>query len=263
MKTRVDAQVFYEDKIYIEKTESFIRSLRKDQNIKVRFLHIVIAAMVRTVSQKPRINRFVSGRKIYARNEISISLAVKKKMTEDAPETTIKLLFEPTDTIYDVVDKVNKTIMNNKSTDVDNETDKFAKMIMLCPGFIIKFLVALLDFLDHRGMMPKFINKLSPFHSTLFITDLGSVRIQPVFHHIYEFGTTSLFVAFGTKNKERILDKEGRINEQRFVDMKVVADERICDGFYFAQANKKFRKLIQNPETLAYPPKEVIEDNEI
>lgn len=107
------------------------------------------------------------------------------------------------------------------------------------------------------------INKISPFHSTLFITDLGSVRIQPVFHHIYEFGTTSLFVAFGTKNKEKILDKEGRIKEQRFVDMKVVADERICDGFYFAQAIKKFRKLIQNPETLAYPPKEVIEDNEI
>lgn len=263
MKTRVDAQVFFEDRMYIDKTESFIKSLRKEKNIKIGFLHIVIAAMVRTVSQKPRINRFVSGRKIYARNEISVSLAVKKKMSEDVPETTIKVLFDATDTIYDVVEKVNRAILENKNTDIDNETDKVAKMIMLCPGFIIRILVAILDILDHHGMMPKFINKASPFHSSLFITDLGSIGIQPVFHHIYEFGTTSLFVAFGTKNKEKILDTEGRVFEQKFVDMKVVADERICDGFYFSRAFRIFRKLIQNPQMLMYPPKSVIEDNEI
>lgn len=263
MRTRVDSQVYFQEKIYIRNIESFIKDIKKEENINISILHVIIAAMVRIISQKPKINRFISGRKIYARNEISIALAVKKKMDEDTPETTIKLIFKPTDTIYEVVHKVNQAISNNKQVVEDNDTDKVAKMIMLCPGLFVKVFIALINFLDHRGNMPKLLHKVSPFHSSLFITNLGSIGIQPVYHHIYEFGTTSLFLAFGTKNRERVLDESGKVVENKYIDFKIVADERICDGYYYATTFRKFRKIMLKPEQLKVPPEKVYEDNEI
>lgn len=263
MKTRVDSQVYFEEKIDIAETSQFISEMRKKKKLKIGYLHIIIAAMVRTISVKPRINRFVSGRKIYARNDISISLAVKKSFSEDAPETTIKVYFEPRDTIYDIVEKVNPLISENKNTDASNDTDKVAKWIMFCPGILIRLFIAFMNFLDNHGKMPKFLNKLSPFHSSLFITDLGSLGMEPVYHHIYEFGTTSLFLAFGNKKKDYIMDKEGNVVENKYINLKVVADERICDGYYFSTAFRIFRRLIENPQRLTSPPEEVYEDTEI
>ena len=263
MKTRVDSQVYFEDKINIDNTSAFIKDMRKNEKIKVGYLYVIIAAIVRTIALKPRLNRFVSGRRIYARNEISVSLAIKKAMNENTPETTIKVSFDPNDTLYDVVRKVDSAINSNKDVDAKNDTDKVAKAIMYCPGFIIRFLISLLNFLDHHGKLPKFINRVSPFHSSLCITDLGSLGIEPVYHHIYEFGTTSLFLAFGSKNKERSINKDGEIEEKRYINMKAVVDERICDGFYYARAFKVFKKLVENPKLLTVPPKKVYEDNEI
>ncbi|MBC7959114.1 MAG: hypothetical protein H7X94_04530 [Vallitaleaceae bacterium] len=263
MKTRVDSQVYFDEKIDILKTDQFIKNLRKEEHLRVGFLHIMIAAMVRTISQKPRINRFVSGRKIFARNEIAISLAIKKQMNEDAPETAVKVIFKPTDTLYDVVYKINEAINANKVVGVDNDSDKLAKLIMLCPGFIVKFIVNLLTFLDNRGKLPKIVHNLSPFHTSVFVTDLGSLGIQPIYHHIYEFGTTSLFIAFGLKNTERIMNSEGNTIEHKYINMKVVADERICDGYYFSTAFKTFIKYIEKPSSLLVAPEKVVEDHEI
>lgn len=262
MKSRVDAQVFFDDKIILDKTEKFLRQ-KRDEKLEIGFLHIVMAAMVRTISQKPRLNRFVSGRKLYSRNGIYMSIAVKKSLSEDSPETTVKIKFEPTDTIYDVVEKVNKAVKENQKVAANNDTDKTARLIMLCPTIIVRGIVGFLKWLDNHGKMPKFINKVSPFHTSLFITDLGSLGIQPVYHHIYEFGTTSVFIAFGIKNKEKVFDKKNNIIERKFVDMKVVTDERICDGYYYAKAFRVFRRYMENPHYLEEPPKEVVKDHEI
>lgn len=263
MKSRVDSQVYFDDKIILDRTEKFLRQKREENKLDIGFLHIVMAAMVRTISQKPRLNRFVSGRKLYSRNDIYMSIAVKKSMSEDSPETTVKIKFEPTDTIYDVVEKVNKAVKENQVVAKDNEADKTAKLIMMCPSIIVRGFVKLLTWLDSHGKMPKIINRISPFHTSLFITDLGSLGIQPVYHHIYEFGTTSIFIAFGIKNKEKIFDKQNNIIERKFVDMKVVTDERICDGYYYAKAFRIFRRYMENPHFLEEPPKEVIIDHEI
>ncbi len=262
MKERVDAQVYFNDKIILDKTEKFIHTKRKE-GINVTFLHILMAAMVRTISQKPKINRFIAGRKIFARNEILISLAVKKDMKEDSSETTVKIKFDPTDNIYEVVEKVNKVILGNKSEESSNDTDKTAKLITFCPNIIIRGFVKILTWLDYHGKMPKFINNVSPFHTSLFITDMGSLGIQPVYHHIYDFGTTSIFIAFGTKNKEKVFDKNNNIIERKYIDMKVVTDERICDGFYYAKAFRIFKRYMENPHLLVSAPEKVVNDNEI
>ena len=211
--------------------------------------------MVRTISQKPGLNRFVAGQKIYARNEILISFVMKKEFNEESPETTLKVRFNADDTFMDVVRKVNKAIEENRDPDTKNDTDKLAKLIMAIPGQLVRFLVWVLRCLDYIGLMPKIINRLSPFHTSVFITDLGSIGIQPVYHHLYDFGTTSSFVAFGIKMKEKVIGVDNKILNKKYVRVCVVTDERIVDGHYFATAFKLYRNLIKRPEVLDNPRK--------
>ena len=135
MKDRTDSQVFFEDTIYLEETHRFIRELRKE-GYRLGFLHVVIASMVRVMSQKPKINRFVVGKKIYARKEIVFSLAIKKEMTEEAEETIIKVKFDPKATIYDVIKVVNETVDLNKKEEEKNNMDLFVRMFSKFPNFI-------------------------------------------------------------------------------------------------------------------------------
>jgi hypothetical protein len=260
MKTRIDAQNYFEEKIEISNTESFIIRKRKETGERISFLHVIIAAMVRTISQKPGINRFVAGQKIFARNEISISFVLKKEFNEESPETTLKVKFNAADSFMDIVRKVNTAIEENRKPDTKNDTDKLAKLIMAIPGQLVRFLVWVLRSLDYIGLMPKIINRLSPFHTSVFITDLGSIGIQPVYHHLYDFGTTSLFVAFGIKMKEKVINSDNEITNKKYVRVCVVTDERIVDGHYFATAFKLYRNLIKRPEVLDQPPEKVYDD---
>ena len=216
--------------------------------------------MVRTISQKPALNRFVAGQKIYARNEILICFVLKKELNEESPETTIKVKFEPSDTFMDVVRKVNKAIKENQNVDTKNETDKLAKLVMSIPGQLVRFVVWLMRSLDYIGIIPKIINRLSPFHTSVFITDLGSIGIQPVYHHLYDFGTTSCFISFGVKTKEKAINSKNQIIDRKYVRICAVTDERIADGIFFASAFKLYRSLIKHPETLELPPEKIYED---
>lgn len=260
MKYRTDSQVFFDDVIELDPINEYLKQKKEDGVKNIGFLHLAIAAIVRVLSQKPGANRFVAGQKIYARNEILVSLAIKKHMVEDSPETTVKMKFEPTDTIFDVVDRVNAVIEENKKEDTSNGTDKTAKIVSLCPGFLIKFIVWSCNLLDYYGIMPKVINRVSPFHTSVFITDLGSLGIQPVYHHIYNFGTTSIFISFGIKQREKVIDKDNNIVEKRFINLRIVGDERIVDGFYYANAFKLYKNLLLHPEKLETPPEKVVED---
>lgn len=260
MRTRIDAQNYFEEKIEISNTEAFIIRKRRETGERISFLHVIIAAMVRTISQKPGINRFVAGQKIFARNEISISFVLKKEFNEESPETTLKVKFNAADSFMDIVRKVNTAIEENRKPDTKNDTDKLAKLIMAIPGQLVRFLVWVLRSLDYIGLMPKIINRLSPFHTSVFITDLGSIGIQPVYHHLYDFGTTSLFVAFGIKMKEKVINSDNEITNKKYVRVCVVTDERIVDGHYFATAFKLYRNLIKRPEVLDQPPEKVYDD---
>lgn len=262
MRTRVDAQVYFEDKMDIDNIEAYIKEKRNEGIKNIGFLQVLIAVLVRTLSQKPGLNRFIAGQKIYARNEIMVSLAVKKDLDPNSAETTVKIKFKPEDTIFDVIEKVNSAVGENKKVGSSNDTDKIARLVMLCPGFIAKFIVWVIRTLDYFGIMPKLINNLSPFHTSIFVTDLGSVGIQPVFHHLYEFGTTSIFVAFGLKHKEKFIDKANNIIDKKFINIKVVADERIVDGQYYAGAFRIVRNLMMHPERLELPPDKTEEDIE-
>ncbi len=263
MRTRIDSQVFFDYKLDITELEKFIRDQRNNGMPNLRMLHIFMTAMIRMMSQYPRLNRFVSGKKIYARNNYSISIAVKRSLSLNGEETTITPEFEPEFTLQDVVDHMEKTLKEEvfEKQEEGNATDVVARVLGAIPTFIKAGFVDLMRNLDQIGLMPKFINKASPFHASMFITDLGSCGIGPIYHHLYEFGTCSVFIAMGKKETEYYIDKDGSTQMRRYINMKVVADERICDGYYYASAMKDLARLIRHPEKLLTPPDEVVADD--
>lgn len=263
MKERSDAQVFFEETVKLDEVHNLIKKMRKE-GTKVRFVHVVIAGLVRVLSQKPKVNRFIAGKKAYSRNEIAVSIAIKKSMDIDSPEAIVKLFFSPTDTLYDIIEKVNTAFEENvEKLDVQNDTDKAAKFFNMLPGFLLNISIGFIKFLDNHRLMPKFLIKLSPFHSSVFVVDLGSIGISSAFHHIYNFGTTTVFMAFGTKDKEITTNSDNEITTRKTMNFKYVVDERVVDGYYFASAIKMFRVIMHNPNQLLDPPEKVVVDEEV
>ena len=254
---RYDSTIMFDTELDIGELEKFVSLTRKSGEIKgLRTVHVVAAAMVRTLSQRPHSNRFIIGRRIYARKGIRMSLVIKREMTQSAPEDTITPKFDYKATLKDVVDTIDGCIAKSAS----NETDSTAAALTKCPNFLLLPIVGLLKLLDHFGVCPKAILDASPFHSSFFMTDVGSLGINPVYHHIFDFGNTTIFLAMGKKGVTNVLNSDGTVKRKRTLGIRFVMDERVCDGFYNAGSIKLFEKLMSKPQLLMIPPENVYAD---
>ena len=249
MKERSDAHVYYTQDLPIKAEDEYSSKTESEKGIRMSYMNIIYAALVRLLAEKPFLNRFAMDGRTYARHGIFISLAIKKGMTEEAEETTLKIPFTGRENIFEIKEKLDSTIAINKDVKAENSTDKLAKLLSLVPDWLFKFIVNTLMYLDKHGMMPKAVINASPFHTSAFLTNLGSLGIDPIYHHLYNFGTTGVFLAMGKKKKSYIYEDDN-IVEEKAICLKWVADERICDGFYYANALKSFYRYLKKPELL-------------
>ena len=252
MLERNDSQVLYKQDIPIKYLDEYIDNKAKD-GIKIAYMHIIYAAIVRVIAERPRLNRFVMNGTTYARNKIYVSLAIKKNLTDDGDETTTKIEYQGTETIFDIKQKLDAIIEQNKEVEANNETDKLAKTLGLIPTGLIRVAVKFLKFLDRHGLLPKAIIKASPFHTSVFLTNVGSLGIDTIYHHLYNFGTTSMFFSMGKKKKSFIYEDE-EIKEEKCITLAFVGDERICDGYYYANSFKSLFRYLKKPELLETAP---------
>ena len=260
MPTRNDAQNMFSDTVNITETDKFLRELRKKGYKSMSVLHVILAAYVRTIATRPGLNRFCSGQKIYHRDTIEINMTVKREMSLEAPDTVVKVRFEPTDTLIDVYEKFDKVVKEAVSEEGNPAFEKVVSTLVKLPGLVFRFAVWLLNWLDYHGWLPQALLDISPFHGSMIITSMGSLGIPPIYHHLYNFGNLPLFIAYGKKYHVNNLKEDGSVEKQSMMDLKVVTDERICDGFYYASCFKIIKKLLASPETLMSPPENVIED---
>ena len=246
----------------ITHVDRYIRQKRKEGLKDFGITHVLLAAYVRGIAKYPQINRFISGQKVYSRgDDIQYCMVIKKEMSVDAPDTSIKVHLNPHDTITNVYNKLNAAVEGVKQTaELDSSLDNLLKVFTYIPSLVMKFTVWFLKLLDYFGLLPAFLLELSPFHGTLFFTSMGSLGIRPIYHHLYDFGNLPVFGAFGCKRRAYELDDEGNVTQKKYIDMTFVTDERICDGYYYATFFKYFRHLIRNPELLDNPPDVVVED---
>lgn len=248
MKDRTDSHVYYTQDLPIKTLDEYIAK-KEQEGIRMSYMNIIYAALVRLLAEKPALNRFVMDGRTYARHGITISLAIKKEMTEEIEETTLKLPFTGAENIFEIKEKLDSAIEQNKDLSAENSTDKLAKLLSLVPNWLFKFIVNMLMFLDKHGMMPKAVIDASPFHTSAFLTNVGSLGIDAIYHHIYNFGTTGVFLAMGKKKKSYVYEDDNIVQEKT-ISLAWVADERICDGFYYANALKSFYKYMRKPELL-------------
>ena len=264
MKTRNTSSNLFSGSIELGRIENYIKKKRREEELSgFGFLHVLLAAYVRMLSQKPALNRFIAGQRIYqAGEDITVCMMVKKSMELNAQESAIKVIFKPDDTAYDVYRKLEEAVEEAREEGDSNLFDNVARIINYMPSFLIRMFISLLEFMDYHGFMPKIIHKASPFHCSMFVTNLGSLGIPPVYHHLYDFGTCPVFIAFGAKRTALEVQKNGSVEKHKYIDYTVVSDERITDGHYYATAFKQLDWILRHPDSLDEKPEQIIEDVE-
>ena len=252
----------FEEAFEITHVDRYIRQKRREGLTDFGITHVLLAAYVRGVAKYPQLNRFISGQKVYSRgNDIQYCMVIKKEMSVDSPDTSIKVHLTPYDTAEDVYRKLNAAVESVKATkELDSSLDGLIGCLNLIPGLFLKFTVWLLKLLDYFGLLPKFLLELSPFHGSLFFTSMGSLGISPIYHHLYDFGNLPVFGAFGCKRRANEVLDDGTVVQRKYIDVKFVLDERIVDGYYYATFFKYFRSLMRHPEVLDNPPEVVNPD---
>ena len=260
MKFKNESSNYFSDSIEITEVEKYLKGKRQNGYPGMGILHLFVAAYVRVVSNYPGINRFISGQRIFARNDIEFVMTIKKEMKVDSSETSVKVKLDPRDTIDDVYHKLGAEIDKIKGTGEETSTDDLAKTLMKVPRLFLKFAIWFIVVLDYFGILPKSILSASPFHGSVIITDLGSIGLPAIYHHLYNIGNMPLFIAIGSKRKTCETKPDGSISVRKYVDYTLVLDERICDGFYFSQVFRLFKGILRNPQMLNEPPKNVAED---
>lgn len=243
MPKRYDAQNWSSEQVDDDILRTYIREKRKEEKTVTR-MSILAAAYYKAVLENPQLNRFVMNRKVYDRNHFCFSFVILKTRADGTPdETTLKVFLQPEDTIFTISEKMKKMIAENQVSEHDNNTDKFANFAFSIPG-LARFVFALAYRLDQWGLLPRKIIDLSPFHTSLFITNLASINTPAIHHHCYEFGTTSVFICMGRPARK------GNSDNGKYMPISVVMDERIATGVEYSRFFAAFLRYLRNPAVL-------------
>ena len=257
MPMRCDAMVFFNYDLEYEPMMRYIAEKARTENLKITFLELLIASYVRAISQVPEINRFIVNKRYYNRTELTCALVVLMD-TQDGSvkENTIKIHFDPSDTIYDVQARVLKKVEDNRKVEDLGGAIKIAKVVLKIPG-LTSLIVWAARFLDRYGMLPSFLIDELPFHTGLWLTNNASIGLKSVNHHIYNFGNSSMFFALGTPDRGYRLDAKGNPIRYATIPVGVTVDERVCAGAIFAKMFKIMKQCLKNPSLLETPPETV------
>ena len=256
MPMRCDAQVFLEHKADYEKMSRYIAQ-KSQEGQKTTFMQILVAAYVRAVSRNPEVNRFIFNKQYYSRNNCSVSYTILKNPQDtNSSEDTVRILFDLTDTIFDVRDRMNDAVEKSRTAETDGFVIKLAQGLLAVPG-LATLIVGLVRLLDRYGIAPAVLIRELPLYSGLYVTNNGSISLHHPLHHIYNFGNVSLFFGMGSILKEAVVMPDGKARMRRVLPVGITADERVCSGAHYAAFFFDVIHLMDHPEELENPPEEV------
>lgn len=223
-----------------------------NQEFKYTMFQFVIAVMAKTIILRPQLNYFVVNKKTYIRNYHSVAFTIKKKFNDDSDEGLAIVRFDKKDN-FDSIHNFIESIINGVRTDEDNKSNSNLSFVSKCPNLILKLIFPFLRFLDKHGKLPKSIINDDPNYSSMFVTNLGSIGLNAGYHHLSEWGTTSMFFVVGKKQKRPFYNDDGSFEMKDSLEFGLVVDERIADGYYFAKSIKLAKYLFEHPEELDKP----------
>ena len=246
MPRRYDAQNFITEYVDEEIIKAYLQGVKREKGVRVSRMALIIAAYFKTALRYPYINRFIMNRTCYDRNHFCVSFVILKRRADGTPdETPCKIFLEPGDDLFSINQKVEDIVKLNQNPVVRNNTDKFVDWLSATPG-LMRLVIGLAYHLDQWGLLPRKIIDLSPFHTSLFITNLASINTGAIYHHVYEFGTTSIFISMGKPIPNYL---SGDVST-KLIPLAFVLDERICTGNEYARVWQAFRRYLRHPELL-------------
>lgn len=246
MPRRYDAQNWANDYVDEEIIRTYIRQKRKEGHI-LTHMSVLVAAYYKAALENPKVNYFIMNRKVYKRNHFCFSFVILKTRADGTPdETCIKIFLEPHDDIFTISRRIREEIDKNLNAVHNNNTDKFANIAFAIPG-LARLVFGLAYRLDQWGLLPRKIIDLSPFHTSVFITNLASINTRFIYHHCYEFGTTGVFVCMGKPVKDPNAPADSR---KKMLPLGVVMDERIATGIEYSRFFAAFERYLKHPEVL-------------
>ena len=253
MPTRNDAMNMTTVDIPIEPLKKYMNAKRKEGR-HISHMALIMTAYAHLVGEFPSLNRFIANRRIYEHNDFAVSLVVLRPGNTGNDDTFAKLYFTPEDTVFDVQKKIDEYIEKN-STGAEEDSNLLDKwMGILCSlGGLLDIAGALLRFLDRHGWLPRELVNASPFHASLLITNLASIRTNHIYHHVYNFGTTSVSIAMGNLREVPKRGRNGEVELVRCMPLGVVMDERIASGHYLALAFARMKDMLLHPDQLEQP----------
>jgi hypothetical protein len=257
MPTRTEAYIHYEQKLRVKKALALLEKMNEGRTEKkYTFFHIVLAASVRMFSQRPDAHRFVSGRRIYQRRDIELAFVTKKQLTDTAAETNVKVRFDPTDTLEKVAERVWGSVAVAKKTESTPDED-ITETLCKLPRFMTRLAMWGWKVVDYFNLLPKSAIKGDALYSSAYFANLGSIGLNAVQHHLFEWGTCPFFVVIGKIKKDLVVTEAGEQLIEDVATSSYTLDERITDGVSYARIIGMLAGFMEDPEQLLKPPESV------
>ncbi len=258
MPRRTQAQVFLEQKFDVANLLAHVERARHERpEAHITVFTALLCAFARAHAARPKMNRFVLGRRIYQRHRIEYSFGVKKHFDDESALTVVKMAFEPDDTLESVAARVQETIRRGRAT-AATQSEREMGLLARLPTPIIRMAVAFLRLLDGINLMPRKMIDADELYCSMFIANLGSVGLEAPFHHLYDWGTAPIFCSIGKIADELMVSGDGHAVIRPTLTLRWTFDERIADGFYCARTLDLIRELISQPERMDVRPGEAL-----
>ena len=256
---RCDNEAYISERIDITNAEAYLAKRNaEDPEFRYTLFHLIVAAMVKTITLRPKMNRFIANKNFYQRNEISAAFVVKKQFADDAHEALAVVHANDETNIDSIHDDIYQQITSCRSDKLDTSSDAM-DIVSKIPRFISKTFVAFVRFLDRHGKVPLSLIGTDPYYCTVVLTNLGSIKLKSGYHHLTNWGTNSVFVAIGETKERPFYDESGNMEMRRSVELGLTIDERLADGYYYSKTVKLLKHLLENPELLETPAAEKVD----
>ena len=256
---RCDNEAFISETIDLTNAMAWLEKKNAEgHDYKYNAFQLIVTAVLKTITLRPQLNRFYANYNLYQRNEVSAAFTIKKVFSDESEEGLAFIHSKPEDTIDTIHDEINRQVHYVRHEGKDQSTESM-DAIQKIPGFLKKLIGAGARFLDRHGWMPLSVIATDPFQSSVVLANLGSIKLHAGYHHLTNWGTTSVFCVIGEIKPRKLMGSDGVERVCTSVDLGLTVDERISDGFYCSRAVQLLRTLLENPELLEKPLAEKVE----
>lgn len=256
---RCDNEAFISERIDLTNINAYLaKKNASNPEYAYNLFQVIVTAMLKTLVLRPKMNRFIANNTMYMHKDISASFTVKKVFSDDGAEALAQVRVKGEETIDDIHNEIFRQISFCRSDKLDGGTESLNAVANL-PGFLTRFVGSVARWLDRHGWMPADVTDGDPFYGSVYLSNLGSIKLGAGYHHLTNWGTCSVFCTIGAKKKRPFYDEDGNSQIKECIDLGLTIDERIADGYYYSRTVQLLKKLLENPELLEKPLNEEVD----